>query len=267
LTKTQSSGISAQSASISQKEGIWSHTHLDAEHKPSSRTTPEDSVKTVEKEKPEANLTFIETDVPIGPPLATTHEPSVDVDPNELVFTPGAWCCPIPLVLPSHISVTHGHDEESIYIPILRIRRDDDSSDDDSSDNELASSDEESVELDEGSVELDEGSVELDIIPLYYNNEPIINQTIEYQKNQMGTEQEDKNKTWTAMTYLATLMLAGIACTTAGIQWSLAMMKNYLVRVFFEPVWSTLVLPLFFINTVLWDLARFLVESPDLQES
>jgi hypothetical protein len=67
----------------------------------------------------------------------------------------------------------------------------------------------------------------------------------------MGKEQEDKNKTWTAMTYLATLMLAGIACTTAGIQWSLGTMKNYLFRVFFEPVWSTLVLPLFFLNTVL----------------
>jgi hypothetical protein len=75
----------------------------------------------------------------------------------------------------------------------------------------------------------------------------------------MGKEQEDKNKTWTAITYLATLMLAGIACTTAGIQWSLGTMKNSLARVFFEPVWSTLVLPLFFINTLLWDLARFLV--------
>jgi hypothetical protein len=83
----------------------------------------------------------------------------------------------------------------------------------------------------------------------------------------MGKEQEDKNKTLTAMTYLATLMLAGIACTTAGIQWILGTMNNSLVRVFFEPVWSTLVLPLFFINTLLWDLARFLVESPDLQES
>jgi hypothetical protein len=46
-------------------------------------------------------------------------------------------------------------------------------------------------------------------------------------------------------------MLAGIACTTAGIQWSLGTMKNSLVRVFFEPVWSTLVLPLFFIYTLL----------------
>jgi hypothetical protein len=44
----------------------------------------------------------------------------------------------------------------------------------------------------------------------------------------MGKEQEDK-KTWTAMNYLATLMLAGIACTTAGIQWSLGTMKNSLV--------------------------------------
>jgi hypothetical protein len=102
----------------------------------------------------------------------------VDVDPNELVFTPGAWCCPIPLVLHSHTSVTHVpcpidfHDEESIDIPILGIRRDDDYSDDDSSNDEIASDDEEYVEL-------DEGSVELDIFPLYYDNEPIINQTTE----------------------------------------------------------------------------------------
>jgi hypothetical protein len=190
----------------------------------------------------------------------------VDVDPNELVFTPGAWCCPIPLVLPTHTSVTHVpcpidfHDEESIDIPILGIHRDDDSSDDNSSDDELASDHEEYVEL-------DKGSVELDIFPLSYENEPIINQTTENQEHQMRKEQEDKNKTWTAMTHIATLMLAGIACTTAGIQWSLGTMKNSLVRVFFEPVWSTLVLPLFFINTLLWDLARFLVESPDLQES
>jgi hypothetical protein len=248
------------------KKGIWSRTHSDAEHKTSSRTTPEDAVKTVETEKAEANFTLIETDVPIGPPLATTREPSVDVDPHELVFTPGAWCCPIPLVLPSHTSVTHipcpidCHDEESIDIPILGIRRDDDSSDDDSSDKELASDNEEYVEL-------DEGSVELDIFPLYYDNEPIINQTTENKEHQMGKEQEDKNKTWTAMNYLATLMLAGITCTTAGIQWSLGTMKNSLVRVLFEPVWSTLVLQLFFINTLLWDLVRFLVESPDLQES
>jgi hypothetical protein len=63
------------------------------------------------------------------------------------------------------------------------------------------------------------------------------------------------------------LMLAGIVCTTAGLQWSLGTMKNYLIRVFFEPVWITLVLPLFFINTLLWDLARLMVESPDVQES
>jgi hypothetical protein len=93
------------------------------------------------------------------------------VDPNELVFAPGAWCCPIPLVLPSHTSVTHVpcpincQDED---IPILGIRRDDDSSDD-----ELSSDDEESVAL-------DEGSVEIDLLPLY-DNEPIINQTTENQ--------------------------------------------------------------------------------------
>jgi hypothetical protein len=93
----------------------------------------------------------------------------VDVDPNELVFTPGAWCCPIHLVLTSHTTVTRVpcpidcHDEDSIDIPSLGIRRDDDSSDDDSSDGELASD--------------NEGSVELDTFPLYYDNEPITNQT------------------------------------------------------------------------------------------
>jgi hypothetical protein len=62
-------------------------------------------------------------------------------------------------------------------------------------------------------------------------------------------------------------MMAGIACTTAGIQWSLGTMNNDLVRVFFEHIWSTMVLTLFSINTVIWDLAIFLVESPELQES
>jgi hypothetical protein len=42
------------------------------------------------KGKEEASLTLIETDVPIGPPLATTRDPSANADPNELVFTPGA---------------------------------------------------------------------------------------------------------------------------------------------------------------------------------
>jgi hypothetical protein len=127
------------------KKGIWTRTHSDAEHKTSSHTTPEDAVKTVETEKAEANITLIEMDVPIGPPLATTREPTIEVDPHELVFTHDAWCCPIPLVLPSHTSVTHVpcpiycHDED---IPILGIRRDDDSSDDDSSNDELSSEDE-----------------------------------------------------------------------------------------------------------------------------
>jgi hypothetical protein len=91
------------------------------------------------------------------------------VDPNELVCTPGAWCCPIPLVLLSHTSFTNVpcpidyHDEESIDILILGIRRNENSSDDDSSDNKLASN--------------DEGSVDIDTFPLYYDNEPIINQT------------------------------------------------------------------------------------------
>jgi hypothetical protein len=124
------------------KKGIWSRTHSDAEQKTSSRTTPEDAVKTVDTEKTEENLNLIEMDVPIGPPLATTREPSLEVDPHELVFTPGAWCCPIPLVLPSHTSVTHVPcpiDCQDEDVPILGIRRDDDSSDDDSSDDELSS--------------------------------------------------------------------------------------------------------------------------------
>jgi hypothetical protein len=36
---------------------------------------------------------------------------------------------------------------------------------------------------------------------------------------------------------------------------------------FFEPIWSFILLPLFFMTTVVWDFARFLVESPDLQDS
>jgi hypothetical protein len=140
------------------KKGIWSRTQSDAEHKTSSRTTPKDAVKTVDTEKAEANLTLIEMDVPIGAPLATNREPSLEVDPNELVFTSGACCCPIPLVLHSHTSVTHVPcpiDCQDEDIPIPGIRRDDDSSDDDSSDDELSSDDEKSVALDEGYVEID----------------------------------------------------------------------------------------------------------------
>jgi hypothetical protein len=136
------------------KKGIWSRTRPDAVYKTSSHTTPKDAVKTVEIEKSEDNITLSETDVPIGPPLATTREPSLEVEPNELGFSPGAWCYPIPLFLPSHTSITHVpfpiefHDED---IPILGIHRDDDSSDDDSSDEKLSSDEEESVALDEGS--------------------------------------------------------------------------------------------------------------------
>jgi hypothetical protein len=83
----------------------------------------------------------------------------------------------------------------------------------------------------------------------------------------MGKEQEDAHKTWNVVTYLATLMLAGVACTTAGIQWAFGTMKNALVRALFEPIWSIIVLLLFFMSNVVWDFARFLVESSDLQES
>jgi hypothetical protein len=54
-------------------------------------------------------------------------------------------------------------------------------------------------------------------------------------------------------------MLAGVACTTAGIQWGLGTMKNALVQI--------IVLLLLFMSTVVWDFAQFLLESPDLQES
>jgi hypothetical protein len=151
------------------KKGIWSRTHSYAKHKTSSRTITEDEVKTEETEKAQANVILIETDVPIGPPLATSRKSSVDVDPHELILPPGAWFCPIPLVLTSHISFTHVpfpidyHDEESVDIPILGTRRDDNSSDDNSSDDKLASD--------------DKGSIEIENFTLYYDNEPIINQT------------------------------------------------------------------------------------------
>jgi hypothetical protein len=126
------------------KKVIRSRTHSDIEHKTISHTTPEGAVKTVDTQKAEANLTLIDMDVPIGPPLATTREPSLEEDPHDLVFTPGAWCFPIPLVLHSHTSVTHVPcpiDCQDEDIPILGISRDDDSSDNDSSDDELSSSD------------------------------------------------------------------------------------------------------------------------------
>jgi hypothetical protein len=83
----------------------------------------------------------------------------------------------------------------------------------------------------------------------------------------MVKEQEDAHRAWNVVTYLVTMMLAGVTCTTAGIQWAFGTMKNALVRALFEPIWSIIVLPLFFMSTVVWDFARFLVESSDLQES
>jgi ABC-type polysaccharide/polyol phosphate export permease len=83
----------------------------------------------------------------------------------------------------------------------------------------------------------------------------------------MGKEKEDAHRTWNVVTYLFTSMLARVACTTAGIQWCLGTMKNALIQALFEPIWSIILLPLFFMSTVVWDFARFLVESPDLQES
>jgi hypothetical protein len=132
-------------------------------------------------------------------------------------------------VLTSHTRVTHVpcpiycQDEDAIEdtddMPILGLGRDDDSSDDDSSDDDITSN--------------DEGSVELDTFDLYYDNEQIVNQTKEKQEHKMGKEKYDAHRTWTAVTYLFTLMLAGVACTTVGIQWGLGTMKNALVRVFF----------------------------------
>jgi hypothetical protein len=75
-----------------------------------------------------------------------------------------------------------------------------------------------------------------------------------------GKKKKIDTKTWMAITYLTTFMLAGVACATAVIQWSLGTMNNAPVHVFFERIWSTLVLPLFFINTVIWDLAQFMLE-------
>jgi hypothetical protein len=59
--------------------------------------------------------------------------------------------------------------------------------------------------------------------------EPIVNQTKEKQEHKMGKEQQDAHRTCKAVTCLFTLMLAGVACTTAGIQWGLRTMKNALV--------------------------------------
>jgi hypothetical protein len=48
---------------------------------------------------------MLDTDVTMGPPLATTCEPSQEIDDYELVFTPGAWCCPISNVPPGVTNV------------------------------------------------------------------------------------------------------------------------------------------------------------------
>jgi hypothetical protein len=71
----------------------------------------------------------VETDVPLGPPIETTLEPEEEVDVNELVFAPGAWCCPLENVPPSVTSVTHIPRPEPLtamdyYPPVPKLVKD-----------------------------------------------------------------------------------------------------------------------------------------------
>jgi hypothetical protein len=101
-----------------------------------------------------ANITIVETGVPLGSLLATTLEPKEELDANELVFTPSAWCCPIGNVLTPAAwcpitNVPHGvttvthiprpgsakdEDDDCKSMPLLLTRRDDYSSVDEDED-------------------------------------------------------------------------------------------------------------------------------------
>jgi hypothetical protein len=74
----------------------------------------------------EANLTIVEQDVPLVSPIATTIEPKEEMDVNELVFTLGAWYCPLANVTSGVTTVTHIPQSEPLaateyppYVPIL----------------------------------------------------------------------------------------------------------------------------------------------------
>jgi hypothetical protein len=125
-------------------KGLFNLSHWDVDHKDGFGHPA-----------PATNLTMISDpldNVPVGPPLVTTVETDEELDPHERIFTgawccpSGAWCCPSDNPPRGATMVTSIPKQEeagvSIHdsgppIPVLELRRDDDSiSDEDSSEGE-----------------------------------------------------------------------------------------------------------------------------------
>jgi hypothetical protein len=97
------------------EKGIFNLIHFEKDHK--------DNFK---RQQPEANLTIVEQDVTLVSPIATKLEPKEEMDANELVFTPGAWYCPLANVPAGVTTVNHIPQSEPLaeteyppYVPIL----------------------------------------------------------------------------------------------------------------------------------------------------
>jgi hypothetical protein len=67
-------------------------------------------------------------------------------------------------------------------------------------------------------------------------------------------------------TYLKLLLLAGLVLSITSFQGRVNNATNAITRKIFEPMWNTIVIQLFWENTVAWDILRFLMEKTVGQE-
>jgi hypothetical protein len=236
------------------KKGIFNLNHFDADHQDNYKTAPPTASTPATTATPaaqEGNLTMAHESidhVPTGPPLATVLEPANKIDLNEIdlneITLTGAWCCPIANATAGVTSVTHipkpeQTDDMSVLtgmssgplVPL--INRGDD-----------ASSDNSDVDQDNA---------------MYYPWENDIDANIDEKKE----EKAQSDTVICSLTeFINLVLLSVLALTTIIVQWGARLFQNADVRCVLDPSWRAILLPLFWINTVLWDAVIYIVVSP-----
>jgi hypothetical protein len=218
-------------------------SHFDVDHKNGFRSPT-----------PAVNLTMIGDPLdklPVGPPFVTTVEPNEELDLNELTFT-GAWCCPSDNAPRGNTTVTRipklndSRDIRDIGPPMPALSQrhcDDTSSDKDSSTDESKCGQ-------------------------YYEWE----QDLDKNEDKMDETHNDNVKSTVIapliqliQMLIVTAQIVLLTCLTfgsLGAQWGVHTERSTPSTYVIEPLWSTIVLPLFWVNTLFWDGARWLT-TPD----